>query len=199
MAKPQLDRHTALIAVDVQNDFIPGGALPTAGGEQVVAPLNAYIQLVTRAGGRVFASRDWHPEDHISFRARGGPWPPHCVQNTWGASFHPQLALPKAAVIVSKGYDPAQEAYSAFDGTGLATLLAEAGIARLLVGGLATEYCVYSTVMDALKLGFETWLLTDAIRAVDAHPGDGERALREMLAAGAKPTDLSALQEGTAR
>jgi nicotinamidase/pyrazinamidase len=198
MARPELDQHTALIVGDVQNDFIPGGALPTAGGDQVVQPLNSYIQLVTQAGGKVFASRDWHPENHTSFRSRGGPWPPHCVQNSWGAQFHPDLRLPADARILSKAYDPDLEAYSSFDGTGLASLLREGGVTRVLVGGLATDYCVYNTILDALKLGLETWLLTDAIRAIDAQPGDGERAIERMLASGAKPTTLEDLGEGTA-
>jgi nicotinamidase/pyrazinamidase len=197
MGRPKLGRNTALIVVDVQNDFIPGGTLPTAGGDQVVQPLNTYIQLVTQAGGKAFASRDWHPENHVSFRSRGGPWPPHCLQNSWGAQFHADLRLPADARILSKGYDSDLEAYSAFDGTGLASLLREERITRVLVGGLATDYCVYNTALDALKLGLETWLLTDAIRAVDALPGDGDRAIERMLAAGAKPITLEDMRERT--
>lgn len=190
-----LGPETALIVVDVQNCFIPGGALPTAGGDQVVPPLNAYIHAVVQAGGKVFASRDWHPGNHISFQSRGGPWPPHCVQDSKDAEFHPDLRLPADTRILSKGYDPDKEAYSAFDGTGLADILREAGVKRVLVGGLATDYCVLNTVLDALKQGFETWLLVDAIRAVDVRPGDGERAIQEMTRAGAKPLTLSELRE----
>ncbi|NPV06758.1 MAG: nicotinamidase [Anaerolineae bacterium] len=189
-----LGEETALIIVDVQNCFVPGGALPTPGGHEVVEPLNRYAELVVQAGGKVFASRDWHPKDHMSFQSRGGPWPPHCVQGTEGAGLHPKLRLPEGAQIVSKGYDPDDEDYSAFDNTGLDDMLKQAGIKRVLVGGLATDYCVKETVLDALENGYETYLLLDAISGVEAQPGDVKRAVQEMLNRGAKTARLSSLE-----
>ncbi|MGI6209119.1 MAG: nicotinamidase [Anaerolineae bacterium] len=192
-----LGEQTALIIVDVQNCFVPGGALPIPGGHDVVEPLNRYAELVAKAGGKVFASRDWHPEDHVSFQSRGGPWPPHGVQGTEGAEFHPELRLPEGAQIVSKGHDPHHEAYSAFDNTGLNEMLKRAGIKRVLVGGLATDYCVKATVLDALANGYETYLLLDAVSGVDAQPGDVSRAIQEMLQRGAKTARLSTLERET--
>jgi nicotinamidase/pyrazinamidase len=180
-----LGADTALLVVDVQNCFVPGGSLAVPDGGAVVAPLNAYAEAVRRHGGFVAASQDWHPADHLSFRERGGIWPPHCVQGTEGAAFHPALRLPADAYVVRKGYDPDREAYSAFDGTDLAPVLKAHGILRLLVGGLATDYCVRQSVLDAISAGFAVWLLRDAVRAVDVKPGDGERAIEEMRAAGA--------------
>ena len=193
MERPDIGPETALILVDVQRDFCPGGALAVPEGDRVVAPLNRYVQIVQQRGGRIVASRDWHPPDHISFRSRGGPWPPHCIRGTEGAAFHPDLKLPAEARIVSKAQEPDEEAYSAFDGTGLASELEERGITTVLVGGLATDYCVKSTAVDALREGFRVWLLTDAVRAVDVNPGDGQRAIEEMLSAGAQPLTLEDL------
>jgi nicotinamidase/pyrazinamidase len=180
-----LDRHDAVLIVDVQVDFLPGGNLAVRGGHEVVPALNRYVALARRKEVPVFASRDWHPRDHCSFRARGGSWPEHCVAGSPGAAFAPGLALPRDAVIISKATSRDSDAYSAFQGTDLAQRLREAGVKRLLVGGLATDYCVLNTVLDARKAGFEVLLLADAIRAVNVEPGDGERAEREMLAAGA--------------
>lgn len=180
----------ALLLVDVQADFLPGGSLAVPRGDEVVPVLNRYIALFRQAGLPVVATRDWHPPDHCSFRARGGPWPPHCVAGSPGAGFAPLLALPRDALIVSKATTADREAYSGFEGTGLDDSLRGAGVERLLVGGLATDYCVLHTVRDALRLGYRTVLLTDAIRAVDAGPGDGERALAGMLEAGALPAGL---------
>ncbi len=174
----------ALIVVDVQKDFCPGGALPVPEGDRVVPVLNRWIDAARAGGAVVIASRDWHPAGHISFRERGGPWPPHCVQETDGAAFHPGLRLPEDAWIVSKGTDPDHDAYSAFGGKPLAEELRRRGVRRLWVGGLAEDYCVRATVLDGLKAGFEAHLIADAVRAVDVHPGDGARALREMRAAG---------------
>jgi len=139
----------------------------------------------------VFASRDWHPERTKHFQAFGGQWPPHCVQGTRGAEFHSGLRLPPGTAIISKGLDPDQDAYSCFqaeteDGMPFAAALGERGVGRLFVGGLATDYCVRATVLDALKEGFEVVVLEDGVRAVDVQPGDGERALGEMRAAGAR-------------
>ena len=176
----------ALLLVDVQNDFCPGGALAVADGDAVVPALNAWIAAARQGGARVFASRDWHPPDHLSFAARGGLWPPHCVQDTPGAAFHPDLELPDDAVIVTKADQSEREAYSAFDSGELAAQLRAAGIERLWVGGLATDYCVKASVLDATELpGLEVRVITNAIRAVDAAPGDGEAALEAMREAGA--------------
>ena len=176
----------ALLLVDVQNDFCPGGALAVADGDAVVPALNAWIAAARQGGARVFASRDWHPPDHLSFAARGGLWPPHCVQGTPGAAFHPDLQLPDDAVVVTKADQSEREAYSAFDSGELADELLAAGIERLWVGGLATDYCVKASVLDATELpGLEVRVITNAIRAVDAAPGDGEAALEAMREAGA--------------
>ena len=176
----------ALLLVDVQNDFCPGGALAVADGDAVVPALNAWIAAARQGGARVFASRDWHPPDHLSFAERGGLWPPHCVQDTPGAAFHPDLELPDDAVIVTKADQSEREAYSAFDSGELAAQLRAAGIERLWVGGLATDYCVKASVLDATELpALEVRVITNAIRAVDAAPGDGEAALEAMREAGA--------------
>jgi len=181
----------ALLIVDLQRDFLPGGALAVADGNAVVPVLNRYIEQARKAAIPVFASRDWHPANHCSFRSRGGPWPPHCIRDTAGAGFAPQLALPADATIVSKAMQEDADAYSAFGGTTLAGMLRGRGVKRLLVGGLATDYCVLNTVRDALQEGFEVALLTDAIRAVDVKPGDGARAQRQMREAGAASAQLS--------
>jgi nicotinamidase/pyrazinamidase len=181
----------ALVVVDVQNDFCPGGTFAVPDGDAVVAPLNDYIARFRSADGAVFASRDWHPAKTTHFKAYGGAWPPHCVQETPGAAFHRDLALPADAVVVSKGMDPEEDAYSCFqaeDASGMpfAAALGERGVQRLYVGGLATDYCVRATVLDALREGFEVLVLADAIRAVDLEPGDGARAVEEMRRAGAR-------------
>jgi nicotinamidase/pyrazinamidase len=185
----------ALIVVDVQNDFCPGGSLAVAEGDAVVPVLNEYMARAADAGVPIFASRDWHPEHTRHFVAEGGPWPPHCVQGTHGAEFHPDLRLPLGAVVVSKGMSGEDQGYSALeavqpDGRPLLDVLRALGVQHVYVGGLATDYCVRMTVLDALKAGFATSVLIDAVRAVDVQPGDGERALNEMLAAGAEPQIL---------
>ncbi len=183
----------ALLVVDVQNDFLPGGALAVPGGDTVVPVLNRYLARCVAAGLPVFATRDWHPADHCSFIARGGPWPPHCVQGTPGAEFAPGLELPDAVSRIAKASDPDADSYSGFGGTGLAAELRAAGVTRLLVGGLATDYCVLNTVLDGLREGFEVLLLRDAIRAVELQPGDGDAAIARMTAAGAVPIALEVL------
>jgi nicotinamidase/pyrazinamidase len=180
----------ALVIVDVQNDFCPGGALGVAGGDAVVPVLNRYAERFVAAGAPVFASRDWHPAETTHFRSGGGVWPPHCVQGTAGAAFHPALALPPGTAVVSKGMDPGEDSYSCFqaeteDGLPFAAALGEQGVSRLFVGGLATDYCVKSTAIDAVREGFEVVVLADAVAAVDLAPGDGAKALDEMRAAGA--------------
>jgi nicotinamidase/pyrazinamidase len=179
------DKQRALIVVDVQNDFCPGGTLAVAEGDQVVSPLNQLIEKFLERGEPVFKSRDWHPEKTKHFQAYGGTWPVHCVQNTKGAEFHPRLIDDKHIRIVSKGLGDT-DCYSAFDETDLELQLRRLGVEEVWVGGLATDYCVKSTVLDALKKGFGVKALENAMRAVDVNPGDGERAIAEMRAAGAE-------------
>lgn len=185
----------ALIIVDVQNDFCPGGALPVPEGNQVIPVLNDYIKIFKKANASIFATRDWHPPNHISFKAQGGPWPPHCVQNSEGAKFHPDLKLPSDTSIISKATDPLKESYSGFDGTELANMLRTQGMARVFVGGLATDYCVKNTVLDARKMGFETVLLLDAIRGINVEPGDVRKAIAEMIKNGAEQATLEDFPE----
>jgi nicotinamidase/pyrazinamidase len=183
----------ALLVVDVQNDFCPGGTLAVERGDEVVAPLNRLIDEFLQRGAPVYKSRDWHPPTTRHFAKYGGTWPVHCVQNTRGAEFHPALRDDPRIVVVSKGLGDT-DCYSAFDETELAAQLHQQGIEEVLVGGLATDYCVKNTVLDALKHGFKVKALKDAMRAVDLQPGDGERAIEEMRAAGAEivSTDVSA-------
>jgi nicotinamidase/pyrazinamidase len=178
-------KKRALIVVDVQNDFCPGGALPVAEGDQVVAPLNKLIDEFLQRGEPVFKSRDWHPEKTKHFAAYGGTWPVHCVQNTKGAEFHPDLVDDIHIRTISKGLGD-EDSYSAFDGTDLALQLRRLGIEEVWVGGLATDYCVKNTVLDALNEGFRVKALKNAMRAVELKPGDGERAIEEMRRAGAE-------------
>lgn len=180
-----IDKHTALVVVDVQKDFCPGGAVPVADGDKIVPVLNEYIEKFRVTGAPIIFTRDWHPADHSSFKEQGGPWLPHCIQNSDGAKFHPDLLIPSEGEIVSKA-DKKDEAYSFFQGTGLAKKLHERKIERLLVGGLATDYCVKETVLDGLKHGFEVFHLDDASRGVNVNLGDSEHALQEMVEKGAK-------------
>lgn len=175
----------ALLLVDVQRDFLPGGALGVPDGDAVIAPLNDYLARARRTGAAVVASRDWHPADHCSFHAQGGPWPSHCIAGTPGAELAPELRLPLQTRVVDKATRSDRDAYSAFQDTGLAQALKSRGIRRLAVGGLATDYCVLRTVLDALSAGFQVVVLEDAIRAVDVNPGDGEKAKEQMRRAGA--------------
>jgi len=174
----------ALIVVDIQSDFCPGGALPVNGGDAIVPVVNA---LSTRFDTVVF-TRDWHPAAHCSFSAApqfmDKSWPAHCVAGSSGAAFHPDLRVPANALVVSKGTDAAREAYSGFQGTTLAEDLEKRGVSRVFVCGLATDYCVKHTAIDAVRAGFETVVLEDAIRAVDVPPGAGAAAMDEMKQAG---------------
>jgi nicotinamidase/pyrazinamidase len=174
----------ALLIVDVQNDFCPGGALPVPEGDTVVPVLNQWIAEAEARRAPVFASRDWHPKNHISFKQRGGPWPPHCVQGTPGAAFHPDLKLPRNVEIVSKAEDPDEDSYSAFGGTDLAERLRHAGVKNLWIGGLAQDYCVRATALDAINEGFKVHLIAGATRAVNLHPDDGKHALEDIQRAG---------------
>jgi nicotinamidase/pyrazinamidase len=174
----------ALIIVDFQNDFTPpAGALAVPEGDRIAERLNE----LARSGDYelVVATRDWHPADHGSFAERGGPWPVHCVQGTEGAELHPALDRAAVDVVVDKGQDAATEGYSGFDGTGLGELLRERGIDQLTIVGLATDYCVKNTALDALREGFAVTVDTTAVRGVEVAPGDSERALGELRAAGA--------------
>jgi len=192
--KVKIGKGDALIVVDVQRDFCPGGALPVPRGDEVIPVLNEYLERFRRAGAAIYATRDWHPPNHKSFREYGGEWPPHCIQGTEGAEFHPNLKLPSDTLIISKATEPDKEAYSGFEGTNLKEILESRGVKRVFVGGLATDYCVKSTVLDALKYGFEVFLLVDAVRGVDLQPGDSERAIEEMVRRGAKKITLSDLE-----
>jgi nicotinamidase/pyrazinamidase len=176
----------ALVVVDVQRDFLPGGALGVPRGDEIVRPLNEILDAFEQAGRPIFALRDWHPPDHCSFATRGGPWPPHCVAGTPGAAFAEGLRLSPTAVVISKATARDEEAYSAFAGTDLAARLAAAGARRVVVAGLATEYCVMETVLGARAAGFDVVVLVDAVRAIDIEPGDGARALQRMEEAGAE-------------
>ena len=180
-----LQADDALLVVDVQRDFLPGGSLAVPAGDAVVAPANVSIGCFLEHRLPVFASRDWHPDEHCSFRAHGGPWPAHCVAGSPGAAFAPALRLPAQTVIIDKATTRERDAYSAFGHTELHARLRACHVLRLIVCGLATDYCVRSTVLDALALGYRVVVLRDAVAAVDRQPGDGERALQQMRDAGA--------------
>ena len=172
----------ALVIVDFQNDFTPGGALAVAGGDRIAERIDA----LGRSGGfdLVAATRDWHPPDHASFAAQGGPWPVHCVQGTPGAEFHPALDRALLDAVIDTGYTPELEGYSGFEATDLEALLREHDVEDLTVVGLATDYCVKHTALDALRHGFRVTVDSSAVRPVEVEPGDGERALEEVRAAG---------------
>ncbi len=181
----------ALLVVDVQRDFCAGGALAVPSGDRVVQPLNALMARLDHRGVPIYASRDWHPPKSTHFQPYGGPWPIHCVADSVGAEFHADLELPERTVVVSKGQGPAADGYSAFegqtaDGATLERELRDRKIERLIVGGLATDYCVAQSVLDARRLGFEVTVVTNAIAGVDREDGDAARALERMRAAGAE-------------
>ena len=184
----------ALILVDVQVCFVPGGTLGVPDGEAVIPLLNRYASLFQSRGLPVFATRDWHPPDHCSFAPQGGPWPPHCIAGSEDAAFAPGLELPDDVQVISKATEPGREAYSGFDGTDLAERLHAGGVKRIFVGGLATDYCVLNTVLDGLQAGFEVYLLRDAVRGVNATPGDDVRAIDKMQRAGAVAVEHGALE-----
>lgn len=182
----RLRRGDALLVVDVQRDFLPGGSLPVPEGDAVIEPLNAYIGAFDARDLPIIFSRDWHPPDHCSFVSAGGTWPTHCVRETPGAAWADGLKVTPDDYVISKGTEPAAEAYSAFSGTTLVSLLRTLDVHRVFVGGLATDYCVSATVCDARAHAFNVIVLTDAIRAVNVKKDDGVHALRQMQARGAK-------------
>ena len=190
-----ISNKDALIIADVQNDFLPGGALAIKNGDQVIPAVNEYTKIFKNANAKIVASMDWHPSKHVSFLQQGGLWPPHCVQNTEGAEFSSKLKLPEGAVTVSKATNPVKEAYSVFEGTGLAELLKAQGITRVFVSGLATDYCVVNSVLDARKLGFDVVVLMDAIKGIDVKPGDVDRAIEAMVKSGATQMTLADFPE----
>jgi nicotinamidase/pyrazinamidase len=191
------DRTKALIVVDVQNDFCPGGSLAVANGDEVVAPLNELVKEFLARSEPVFKTRDWHPERTKHFAVYGGTWPIHCVQSTRGAEFHAGLIDDPRITIISKGTTESAEGYSGFDGTNLARLLREKGVTEVWVGGLATDYCVKHTVLDARRAGFEVKVLADAMRAVNLNATDGANAIEEMKASGAEIVGDEELTVGT--
>jgi nicotinamidase/pyrazinamidase len=176
-----------LLVIDVQNDFCPGGALPIEEGDKIVPVLNEWLQAAQTKGIPIYASRDWHPLHHISFQEKGGQWPPHCIQDTDGAMFHPDLKLPENTVKVTKGVRFDQDQNSAFDQTGLAEQLRNDEVTRLWLGGLAQDVCVLASVLDARTLGFEVHVILEATRPVT--PEGGEEAIRKMREAGATIVD----------
>ncbi len=195
--KQQIDtkpvKGDALIIVDVQNDFLPGGSLAVPNGDEVVPALNRYVAAFESQRLPIYATRDWHPANHCSFKAQGGIWPPHCIAESNGAQFAPGLKRPADMVVISKATTSEKDAYSGFEGTDLAERLHKQGVHRLFIGGLATDYCVLNTVKDALKHKFTVLLLQDAIRAVNVQPDDGRKAEEEMQRLGAKPIRVEAL------
>ena len=187
----------ALLVVDVQNDFCSGGALAVPGGDRVVPPINRLTAAYASAGAPIFASRDWHPAASSHFAAGGGVWPVHCVAGTNGAAFHPELTLPPETAVVSKGTAPDTDGYSAFDGSvatgeSLEQALNVRTVEHLTVCGLATDYCVRASVLDACRQGLRVSVVSDAIAAVNLNAGDGPQAVQEMRAAGAEFVDTDA-------
>ena len=185
------DRSPALLIVDVQNDFCGGGALEVAHGNEVIPVLNRLAAHMSALGFPVYASRDWHPSKSRHFAINGGAWPVHCVAGTEGARLHPDLDLPPGTLIVTKGIGLDDDGYSDFEGEiagrgGLLADLRARGVTDLIVGGLATDYCIRATALDARKEGFGVTVVTDGVRPVDVKPGDGQRALEEMKTAGVR-------------
>ncbi|MGA3020925.1 MAG: nicotinamidase [Candidatus Micrarchaeales archaeon] len=181
-----MSKNSALIVVDFQNDFCPGGALGVKDGDTIVSGINKLVEKFSNNGLLVVFTRDWHPANHCSFAAYGGIWPAHCVSGTKGAEFHPKLMIPKDSMIISKGTDPDKEAYSGFEGTELSRILKEKEIKQVFVCGLATDYCVKNTAADAIKLSFTTYLLLDCIKGVDIREGDSAEALKYLEGLGSK-------------
>ncbi len=189
----------ALLIVDVQNDFCPGGALGIKDGDEIIPAINKYIKIFAAKKLPIFASRDWHPKKTTHFKKFGGVWPVHCVQGTKGAEFHPKLKLPKEAILLYKGMDPEKDSYSAFqaqdeNGMSLANLLKILDMKELYIAGLATDYCVKFTTHDAIRQGFKVKILLDAIKGVNLKPNDSENVIREMVKIGAKKITLKDME-----
>jgi nicotinamidase/pyrazinamidase len=195
-----MTERAVLMVVDVQIDFCPGGSLGITGGDTIIPVINRYIELFRRAGVPVFATRDWHPPVTTHFKQFGGLWPPHCVQGSVGAGFHPALRLPGDVTVVSKGIDPLKDDYSAFrtsleSGLPFAEHLKKSGVTQVYICGLATDYCVRWTALDAIQAGFKVTVLEDAIKGVNLNPQDSAQALAEIVAAGGKLADLTAIEK----
>lgn len=196
--------RSALIVVDVQNDFCPGGSLAVNEGDKTVPVLNKYVELFLEAGLPVYFTRDWHPAKTVHFIEQGGKWPPHCIQGTKGAEFHPGLNVPKSARLVTKGAGAEEDSYSGFDGQvedgrSLSDSLRQDRVERLYMGGLATDYCVRQTALDALKEGFGVTVLLDAVKGVDVKKGDSERAVQELKIRGAATATLKEIDLARAK
>jgi len=195
-----MHKNQALLIIDVQNDFCPQGALPVKNGDEVVPVLNEYIKIFKKKGLPILASRDWHPVKTTHFKEFGGLWPAHCVADTQGAAFHPDLQLPDDMILVTKGTDPQKDSYSAFhgqtkEGADLNGFLKEAGIKELYVGGLATDYCVMSSCLDARMYGFDVYLLVDAIKGVNLKPQDAHNAIEKMHTQSVKDMDVKRMAQ----
>jgi nicotinamidase/pyrazinamidase len=184
------NKSDVFIIADVQNDFLPGGALAIKESNQILPILNEYIEIFKNSSSPIIATRDWHPLNHVSFLAQGGLWPPHCIQDTDGAKFSPSLKLPESITIVSKATNPEKEAYSIFDGTKLSEQLKSEGIVRIFIGGLATDYCIVNSVLDARAAGFDVVVLADATCAINLNPNDGDNAFEKMILSGASKQTL---------
>jgi len=184
---------TALLLVDLQNDFFPGGALATPEGDSIIEPVNRLIEMFERDGLPMYATRDWHPEGHCSFQEQGGPWPPHCIRETPGAAFNPAIQMPDSAVVISKTTTQEKGAYSGFEGTDLAGRPRQAVVSSLVVAGLATDVCVKNTVFDGLEEGFDVTVVREAISGVEAQPGDSDKAMQEMVDKGARLVSIDHL------
>ena len=179
---------SALLIIDVQNDFCPGGSLAVGGGDLIIPRLNSVARAFAKAKLPVFFSRDWHPPNHCSFRSQGGSWPPHCVMGTEGANFPPRLRLPTGASIINKATKPDVEAYSAFQGTGLEKKLRRRRVNEIYIGGLATDYCVKESAINALGVGFKVYVMKDCIKGVNLRKDDSDQALAAMKQNGARLT-----------
>ncbi len=189
----------ALLIVDVQNDFCPGGALGVPAGHKIVPVINKYVRIFSKMKAAILATRDWHPVKSRHFKDFGGIWPVHCIQNTWGAAFHHDLKLSKETLFLYKGMDPDKDCYSAFcaedtSGSSLSDILKRLDINELFIAGLATDYCVKFTALEAMKHGFKVKILMDAIQGVDLKPGDSEKAIRKIAEMGARKTKLTDLK-----
>jgi nicotinamidase/pyrazinamidase len=198
------EQISALLLTDIQNDFCAGGTLSVPGADEIVPVLNRYVERFLLAGLPIYACRDWHPPNTTHFKEFGGAWPAHCVAETNGARFHPDLRLPDSAIVVSKGTRPDEDAYSAFQardeaGVLLSDSLRKLGARRIFVGGLATDYCVQATVLDAVEEGYCVVLLADAVRGVEMAPGDSKRAVKKMVSRGARTITLAAIDTELSR